>query len=44
MDSLNKQPLIREKYGFGGIDWIGLAQDKDQWRALVKTILKIWVR
>jgi hypothetical protein len=24
-----------------GINWIGLAQDRDQWRALVNTIMKI---
>jgi hypothetical protein len=22
--------------GWGGVDWIGLAQDRDRWRALVK--------
>jgi hypothetical protein len=21
--------------GWGGVDWIGLAQDKDKWRALL---------
>jgi hypothetical protein len=21
--------------GWGGVDWIGLAQDRDRWRALV---------
>jgi hypothetical protein len=24
--------------GFGGIDWIDLAQGRDQWRALVKRV------
>jgi hypothetical protein len=27
----------------GDVDWIYLAQDRDQWRALVKTIMKPWV-
>jgi hypothetical protein len=25
--------------GWGGMDWIDLAQDKDQWRALVNTVM-----
>jgi hypothetical protein len=25
--------------GWDGIDWIELAQDKDQWRALVNTVM-----
>jgi hypothetical protein len=26
-----------------GVDWIELAQDKDQWRALVNTVMKLRV-
>jgi hypothetical protein len=26
-----------------GVDWIDLAQDRDQWRALVNTVMKFWV-
>jgi hypothetical protein len=29
--------------GCGGVDWIGLAQDKDKWRALVKALMNLWV-
>jgi hypothetical protein len=29
--------------GWGGIDWIDLAQDKDQWRTLVNMVLNFWV-
>jgi hypothetical protein len=29
--------------GWGGMDWIGLAQDKDQWRALVNTVMNLRV-
>jgi hypothetical protein len=27
----------------GGIDWIGLAQDRDNWKALVNAVLKLRV-
>jgi hypothetical protein len=26
-----------------GMNWIDLAQDKDQWRALVNTVLNLWI-
>jgi hypothetical protein len=29
--------------GWGGMDWIGLAQDMDQWRALVNTVMNLRV-
>jgi hypothetical protein len=29
--------------GWGGMDWIDLAQDRDQWRALVDTIMNLQV-
>jgi hypothetical protein len=29
--------------GWGGIDWIGLAQDRDLWRALVNTVMNLRV-
>jgi hypothetical protein len=27
----------------GGIDWIDVAQDRDRWRALVNTVMNLWV-
>jgi hypothetical protein len=29
--------------GWDGMDWIDLAQDRDQWRALVNTAMNLWV-
>jgi hypothetical protein len=29
--------------GWGGMNWIDLAQDRDQWRALVNTVMKLRV-
>jgi hypothetical protein len=31
------------KIGWDGVNWIGMAQDRDQWRALVNTVLKLLV-
>jgi hypothetical protein len=33
---------VRE-IGWGGMDWIDLAQDRDQWRALVNTVMSLRV-
>jgi hypothetical protein len=31
---------LRER-GWDGMDWIDLAQDRDQWRALVNTVMNL---
>jgi hypothetical protein len=32
-----------EEIGWGGVDWIGLAQDIDNWRPLVNLVMNLWV-
>jgi hypothetical protein len=32
-----------EEMGWGGVDWIGLAQDRDKWRALVNSVKNLRV-
>jgi hypothetical protein len=46
-----KRPLVRPRYrweymkmdfieiGFGGVDWINLAEDRDWWQALVNMVM-----
>jgi hypothetical protein len=29
---------------WGSVDWIRLAQDRDRWRAVVSTVMILWVR
>jgi hypothetical protein len=38
----NIKMYVRE-IGWCGVDWIDLAQDRDQWRAFVSTIMNLWV-
>jgi hypothetical protein len=38
----NRKMDLRE-IGRGDMDWINLAEDRDQWRALVNTVMNLWV-
>jgi hypothetical protein len=33
--------IDRREIGSDGMEWIGLAQDRDQWRALVNTVMNL---
>ena len=32
-----------QEVGFGGVDWIELAQNRDRWRALVTAVVNLQV-
>jgi hypothetical protein len=40
VDNIKMDPLEK---GWGGVDWIGLAQDMDKWRALVNAVINLRV-
>jgi hypothetical protein len=40
IDNINKDLLEIE---LGGVYWIGLAQDRYRWRALVNVVMNLWV-
>jgi hypothetical protein len=40
---LDNVKMVLREIGWGGMDWIDLVQDRDQWRALVNTMMNLRV-
>jgi hypothetical protein len=40
---VNNIKMDLRKIQWGGMDWIDLAQARDQWRALVNMVMNLWV-
>jgi hypothetical protein len=38
---VNNFKMDRRVIGWDGVDWIDLARDRDQWRALVNTVMNL---
>jgi hypothetical protein len=39
---VDKIRMALGQIGWGSVDWIDLAQDRDKWRALVNAVLSLW--
>jgi hypothetical protein len=40
---VNNIKIDLREIGWDGLDWVDLAQDRDQWRALVNTVMNLRV-
>ena len=34
---------MNQEVGWGGMDWIGVADSRDWWRALLNAVMNLWV-
>jgi hypothetical protein len=39
----HKNRMDLREIGWEGVNWIDLAQDRDQWWTLVNTVMNLWV-
>jgi hypothetical protein len=42
--SVDNIKMVLREIGWDGMDWIDLTQDKDQWRALLNTVMNLPVQ
>jgi hypothetical protein len=40
---VNNIRMDLEEVGWGDVNWIGLAKDRNRWRAVVNSVLNLWV-
>ena len=40
----NNIKMNLQEVEWGGMEWIGLVQDRDTWRAPVNSVMKFWLR
>jgi hypothetical protein len=40
---VNNIKIDLREIGWDGMDWFDLAQNRDQWRALVNAVMNFWV-
>jgi hypothetical protein len=40
VDNINRD---HEETGWGDVDWIGMAEDRDKWRAVVNSVMNLRV-
>jgi hypothetical protein len=43
IDAENNIKMDLEEVGWGGMDWIDMAQDRERWRAIVSAVMNLWV-
>jgi hypothetical protein len=43
VDNITSKMDLKRELGWDGMDWIELAQDRDQWRALVNMVMNLRV-
>jgi hypothetical protein len=39
----NNIKMDHKEVGYGGMEWIKMAQDSDRWQALVNAVMNLWV-